>query len=263
MVARPYRPPGSVWDQGAAATCPGLSWALLAAIGSVESDSGRSTAPGVQNGANAAGAEGPMQFEAATFAAYATVGPGGATPASPYNPVDAVYTAAALLCANGGATAPAAAVGDYNHSAVYVATVLVLAQALASDPTLASVPATALAFVAQQLGVPYLWGGTGDGGYDCSGLVQAAYRSAGVIHPPGGPDTVRRRSVGRGDPRPGGSGVLRGVDHRRHPRRHLPRRRDHDRRSAHRDSGPGRLGPHHARRLLGGELFVGATTPWG
>lgn len=44
-------------DQQAAATCPGLSWAVLAAIGRVESDSGRSGAPGVASGANAAGAE--------------------------------------------------------------------------------------------------------------------------------------------------------------------------------------------------------------
>ena len=82
-------------EQAAAATCPGLSWSVLAAIGTVESDSGRSTAPGVPSGANPAGAEGPFQFEPATFAAYATVGPGGARPASPYDPVDAVYTAAA------------------------------------------------------------------------------------------------------------------------------------------------------------------------
>ena len=33
-------------EQSAAATCPGLSWSVLAAIGTVESDSGRSTAPG-------------------------------------------------------------------------------------------------------------------------------------------------------------------------------------------------------------------------
>ena len=55
-------------DQGAAGTCPGLPWSVLAAIGRVESDSGRSRAPGVASGANAAGAEGPMQFEPATFA---------------------------------------------------------------------------------------------------------------------------------------------------------------------------------------------------
>ncbi len=53
--------------QEAAATCPGLPWTILAAIGTVESDNGQSNLPGVHNGANAAGAEGPMQFEPATF----------------------------------------------------------------------------------------------------------------------------------------------------------------------------------------------------
>ena len=52
----------------AARTCPGLPWSVLAGIGKVESDHGRSDAPGVHSGANFAGAEGPMQFEPATFA---------------------------------------------------------------------------------------------------------------------------------------------------------------------------------------------------
>ncbi len=41
----------------AAATCPGLNWTILAAIGKIETDHGRSTLPGVHSGANAAGAE--------------------------------------------------------------------------------------------------------------------------------------------------------------------------------------------------------------
>lgn len=53
--------------QEAAATCPGLPWTVLAAIGTVESDNGQSNLAGVHVGANAAGAEGPMQFEPATF----------------------------------------------------------------------------------------------------------------------------------------------------------------------------------------------------
>jgi hypothetical protein len=40
---------------------------VLAAIGTVESDNGQSTLPGVQSGANPVGAEGPMQFEPAMF----------------------------------------------------------------------------------------------------------------------------------------------------------------------------------------------------
>ena len=53
--------------QQAATTCARLPWTILAAIGTVESDNGQSDLPGVHSGANAAGAEGPMQFLPATF----------------------------------------------------------------------------------------------------------------------------------------------------------------------------------------------------
>ena len=90
--------------QAAAVTCPGLPWTVLAAIGTVESGNGTSSLPGVHSGANGAGAEGPMQFEPATFAAYdQPVPPGGADPPSPYDATDAVYAAARMLCADGAA----------------------------------------------------------------------------------------------------------------------------------------------------------------
>src|SRR5436305_3313348 len=113
----------------AAATCPGLPWTVLAGIGTVESDNGQSSAAGVRSGANFAGAEGPMQFEPSTFSSYAAVGPGGADPPSPYDPVDAVYSAAHLLCVDGGGdpSTVAAAIYAYNHSSDYVAQVLSLA----------------------------------------------------------------------------------------------------------------------------------------
>ncbi|MGH2500792.1 MAG: transglycosylase SLT domain-containing protein, partial [Candidatus Limnocylindria bacterium] len=68
----------------AAATCPGLPWTVLAAVGRLESDHGRNAKT------SSAGAVGPMQFMRATFAAYAyPIPPGGAKPPSPLDPIDA------------------------------------------------------------------------------------------------------------------------------------------------------------------------------
>ncbi|MFI5754267.1 NlpC/P60 family protein [Streptomyces sp. NPDC051569] len=43
--------------------------------------------------------------------------------------------------------------------------------------------AAAVAFAYGALGRPYVWGATGPGSFDCSGLTQAAWRSAGVSLP--------------------------------------------------------------------------------
>jgi cell wall-associated NlpC family hydrolase len=167
---------------GAAQTCPGLPWGVLAGIGKIESDHGQSTAPGVRSGVNFAGAEGPMQFEPATFALYATDGDHDGQ-VNPYDPGDAVYTAATMLCANGAASGTRAgirqAVFAYNHSWAYVDEVLSWA-ARYVVPAPASAAAAAIAFAMRQVGKPYRWGATGPNAYDCSGLVFAAYAAAGV-----------------------------------------------------------------------------------
>ncbi|MET9253401.1 NlpC/P60 family protein [Streptomyces sp. NPDC003717] len=41
----------------------------------------------------------------------------------------------------------------------------------------------ALAFARAQIGKPYVWGATGPGSYDCSGLTSAAWKAAGVSLP--------------------------------------------------------------------------------
>lgn len=107
----------------AAATCPGLSWTILAAVGQVESGHGRRVA------ISPAGAQGPMQFLPSTFAAYAVDGNGDGV-ADIGDPADAIFTAAHYLCANGaggGGAGLSAALWHYNHADWYVALVLAVA----------------------------------------------------------------------------------------------------------------------------------------
>jgi len=115
------------WYIGAAQTCQGLPWPVLAGIGKVESDHGQSGLPGVHAGANTAGAEGPMQFLPATFGEFA-VDADPAQPVSPYDPADAIYTAARMLCADGARGGRPAGINQaifaYNHASWYVAEVL-------------------------------------------------------------------------------------------------------------------------------------------
>ncbi|HWF20720.1 MAG TPA: NlpC/P60 family protein [Acidimicrobiales bacterium] len=173
--------------QAAAATCPGLPWTVLAGIGEAETGQGRDTQ------ISSAGAEGPMQFEPATFAEYdEPVPPGGVNPPSPFDPVDAIYAAARLLCTDGARDGVniSGAIYAYNHDQSYVARVLSYAATYAA-PAPAPVPAstgpaaaTAINYALDQIGTPYLWGGETPGvGFDCSGLTQAAYGAVGITIP--------------------------------------------------------------------------------
>jgi membrane-bound lytic murein transglycosylase B len=114
----------------AARTCTGLSWSVLAAIGQVESGHGRNA------GTSYAGAQGPMQFLPSTFAGYAVDGNhDGRTDI--FDPVDAIFTAAHYLCANGagrGGQSLYRAIWHYNHADWYVQLVLKIAGQLASNP---------------------------------------------------------------------------------------------------------------------------------
>ena len=198
-----------------------VPWNVLAGIGKVESDDGRTTLPGVKNGANAFGAAGPMQIgiEGASgdaWATYATVEDGN-PPASVYDPADAIAAAAKYLIAHGVQQNVAAAIFAYNHADWYVQEVLSWASTYAAggytisevtpngdgtadaavvgntacteDSLLASVVApnqaveTAINYAESQLGKPYLFGGTGPAAFDCSGLVMMAYRAANIDIP--------------------------------------------------------------------------------
>ncbi|MEY9969265.1 cell wall-associated NlpC family hydrolase [Streptacidiphilus sp. MAP12-16] len=193
--------------QQAAATCPGLPWSVLAAIGKVESDHGRA-----KQQVSTAGAVGPMQFLPATFQDYALpVPPGGTTPPTPWDAPDAVYAAARLLCANGARRGDLhAAVFAYNHDQSYTSRVLSLASTYAAAPADTLPPtqaaATAIAYARSQLGVPYLWGGQTPGvAWDCSGLVQSAYNAAGVHLP-----RTAQQQYDAGPALPAGAAILPG-----------------------------------------------------
>ena len=168
---------------------------MLAGIGKVECEHGRNPDPACwQEGAeNAAGAGGPMQFLTSTWQEYGIAASGSGAP-DRWNPADAIVSAANFLKANGAPDNIEQAVFAYNHSDAYVQQVLAWAGLYASEygPNAAATQVTggtqaptsaaqaAVSYALTQLGTPYLWGGEGASGFDCSGLVQAAYAAAGV-----------------------------------------------------------------------------------
>jgi peptidoglycan DL-endopeptidase CwlO len=197
----------------------GVPWVVLAGIGKIESNDGQATLAGVHSGANAFGAAGPMQIgiggaagntwggapvHPASQAVSGVAADGnGDGIASVYEPADAIAGAAKYLLAHGVLGNVSAAIFAYNHLASYVQSVLQWAGTYASGGftvsrvTLAVAPSclpglstvsspaisTIIAFAEQQLGKPYLWGGTGPDAFDCSGLVMQAYRAAGIPIP--------------------------------------------------------------------------------
>jgi cell wall-associated NlpC family hydrolase len=200
-----------------------VPWTLLAGIGTVESDNGQSTLPGVHNAANAFGAAGPMQIgiggKAGDVWGGAAIHPatqavnGVATDedgngiANVYDPADAIAGAAKYLVSAGVQANPSGAIFAYNHLQSYVQSVLYWAGVYAggnyttvsaqlpsaacagTSTALPSIDAPnqavsmAIAFAEQQIGKPYLWGGTGPDSFDCSGLVMMAYRAGGIYIP--------------------------------------------------------------------------------
>jgi len=198
----------------------GIPWEVLAGIGQVESDQGRASMPGVRRDQNGFGAAGPMQIGIGgaagdewggpaihpadeSFGGYAADGDSDGID-NVYDPADAIPAAAKYLVAHGAPGDLPGAIFAYNHLQSYVQDVLSWAStytqggftvtaanmaggASCTDTTTAHAPngvaSAAISYAQQQLGKPYLWGGTGPDSFDCSGLVMMAYRAAGITIP--------------------------------------------------------------------------------
>ena len=94
-----------------------VPWQILAAINAIETDYGRNL------NISTAGAEGWMQFMPATWMAYGVAADGHGIP-NPYDPRDAIFSAARYLAANGAPKHLRRAIFAYNHALWYVDAVL-------------------------------------------------------------------------------------------------------------------------------------------
>jgi murein DD-endopeptidase MepM/ murein hydrolase activator NlpD len=118
----------ALWQSAGAAY--GIPWPVLAAINKVESNFGRNMGP------SSAGAVGWMQFMPSTWLRWGYDFDQDGY-ADPWNPTDAIYSAARYLAACGGQSDIESAIFSYNHAQWYVDEVLSLARLLSGDNSLA------------------------------------------------------------------------------------------------------------------------------
>jgi peptidoglycan DL-endopeptidase CwlO len=108
-----------------------IPWSVLAAVGKVESDHGRTRLPGVRSGSNWAGACGPMQIGCVPGSkagnSWARYGHG-----RPHDPAAAIPAAARYLVDHGARHNLDRAIYAYNHSWAYVAKVKAIARRYAA-----------------------------------------------------------------------------------------------------------------------------------
>jgi cell wall-associated NlpC family hydrolase len=84
----------------------------------------------------------------------------------------------------------------------------------AIPPYVAGKAGKAVRFAYGALGTPYVWAGEGPGGYDCSGLTLAAWRTAGVSLPHNAAMQYNQLAhIGRGQLRPGDLVFYSGLGH--------------------------------------------------
>jgi Transglycosylase SLT domain len=123
-LARRDIPPEYLRLYRAAGVRYGLDWAILAGIGKVECDHGRDPDPSCthEGAVNPAGAGGPMQFLASTWATYGVDGDDDGR-RDRWDAADAIYAAARYLRASGAPGDYRAAILAYNHAGWYVAQV--------------------------------------------------------------------------------------------------------------------------------------------
>jgi len=124
VAARAQIPPEYLALYERAAARYGLDWSILAGIGRVECDHGRDPDPSCtrEGAVNSAGAGGPMQFLASTWAVYGVDGDGDGR-IDRWDPADAIFAAARYLRASGAPGDYAKAIFAYNHAGWYVAEV--------------------------------------------------------------------------------------------------------------------------------------------
>ena len=185
-------------DQAAAATCPGLPWAVLAAIGRVESDSGQSAAPGWRAGPTRPARR--ARCSSSRRRSRRTRRPALAGWRRRRRTTRSTRSTRPRRCcaptAAGARAAFTGRSGTTTTTTTYVDTVLVLADGLGNDPTLGSAPAdrAGVRGGAARRAVPV-------GRDGCRRLRLLRPRPGGVPvgrgrAAAGGADTVRRRADG-------------------------------------------------------------------